>query len=49
MCKNFSENGFCRYGKKCRFAHGSNDLKKFNESKTNYYRTKKCQSFWVQG
>lgn len=22
MCKNFSENGFCRYINKCQFAHG---------------------------
>ena len=23
LCKNFPENGYCPYAKKCRFAHGS--------------------------
>ncbi len=30
LCKNFSETGFCPYRKKCKFAHGINEL---NEEK----------------
>jgi hypothetical protein len=27
MCKTFAEKGKCRYGKRCTFAHGSEDLR----------------------
>jgi len=27
LCRQFSENGECKYGDKCQFAHGINDLK----------------------
>ena len=26
MCKNWTEAGFCRYGTKCQYAHGSDEL-----------------------
>jgi len=26
MCKNWIEFGFCRYGPKCQFAHGSTEM-----------------------
>ncbi len=26
ICKNWIENGYCRYGKKCQYAHGSKQL-----------------------
>ena len=27
LCKNWIENGSCRYGKKCQFAHGQEELR----------------------
>ena len=26
MCKNWTEVGYCRYGKKCQYAHGCDEL-----------------------
>ena len=26
MCKNWTEAGFCRYGSKCQYAHGAEEL-----------------------
>jgi hypothetical protein len=45
LCKGFSENGFCPYGNKCRFAHGRNELfdKIVNCKK---YKQKECLSFF---
>ena len=46
MCKNWSETGFCRYNKKCQFAHGEHELsepaKRVHESR---YKKKKCRAF----
>lgn len=45
MCKSFSENGFCPYGNKCRFAHGRHELfDKLISCKK--YKQKECLSFF---
>lgn len=45
MCKNWEENGFCQYGRKCRFAHGKDELvDKFLVNKCQY-KSKFCQTF----
>jgi len=47
LCKNFSTMGKCNYGKKCRFAHGREELvDKLIMKKT--YRTKKCKVFFEE-
>lgn len=44
LCRNFTEKGFCPYGKKCQFAHGVQELK-CSKSDNNSYKTKMCTSF----
>jgi hypothetical protein len=47
LCKSFTENGFCAYGNKCRFAHGRNEL--FVKPATSKkYKLKECLSFFKQ-
>ena len=48
LCKNFIRNGSCRYGMKCQFAHGIDELRK-NENQNSKYKTKKCLSFFKEG
>jgi len=46
LCKKFMENGYCPYGKKCKFAHGSQELRK-NDQVNSKYKTKECGSFKI--
>ena len=43
LCKTFSETKQCPYGKKCRFAHGKEEL--LSKNKGNNYKKKECKSF----
>jgi hypothetical protein len=45
LCKTFTQNNFCPYGSKCRFAHGKQELfdKVINCKK---YKQKECMSFF---
>ncbi|KRX05892.1 hypothetical protein PPERSA_03829 [Pseudocohnilembus persalinus] len=45
MCKNFEETGKCNYGKKCKFAHGKNELMGKQAIDYQKYRSKPCQTF----
>ena len=50
MCKNWIENSHCRYGKKCQFAHGHDELEQARiaagiDDKT---RTKNCRTFYKE-
>lgn len=52
MCKNWIEIGTCRYGQKCQFAHGPEELgtqglpkEAIGGGGVNLYRSKPCQSF----
>lgn len=47
MCKKFLEFGYCRYGDKCQFAHGKDQLR--TVVKHPKYKTEKCKSFWSVG
>ncbi|CAI4342936.1 AQG_2a_G0010380.mRNA.1.CDS.1 [Saccharomyces cerevisiae] len=40
LCESFTIKGYCKYGNKCQFAHGLNELK--FKKKSNNYRTKPC-------
>ena len=48
LCKNWIEIGVCRYDKKCKFAHGYNELSNYLMSKVNNekLKTKNCRSFY---
>ena len=45
LCKNFSETGECPYGKKCKFAHGRDELNEKRVLNKGRYKSKKCVSF----
>lgn len=47
MCKNWVSKGFCNYGKKCKFAHGDNELEK--KTVNSKYKMKLCRSFHQEG
>jgi hypothetical protein len=47
LCRQFSENGECKYGDKCQFAHGFNDLKDINRHPK--YKTELCKTFHSKG
>ena len=48
LCKYFEINGYCKYGDKCAYAHGKDNLRS-KVTNTTSYRTKKCTQFFEQG
>lgn len=44
LCKKFTEQGFCPYGSRCKFAHGSHELRQ-NHCQNSKYKTKECHTF----
>ena len=55
MCKNWTEAGFCRYGSKCQYAHGQEELSEnhqlyLNEQKqanvNDKYKSQNCRQFY---
>jgi len=47
LCRQFVENGECKYGDKCQFAHGKEDLKHVNRHPK--YKTNFCKTFHSKG
>lgn len=47
LCRSFSENGVCRYGDKCQFAHGIMDLRQ--TSRHPRYKTELCKAYHMSG
>ena len=50
LCKNWIENNSCRYGKKCQFAHGEQELAAFKAASNaeERQRTKNCKTFYKE-
>ena len=48
LCKYYECNGYCKYGDKCVYAHGKENLRS-KVTNTTAYRTKKCTQFFEQG
>jgi len=48
LCKYFEIDGYCKYGDKCAYAHGKENLRS-KVTNTTAYRTKKCTQFFEQG
>jgi hypothetical protein len=48
LCKKFLEFGSCPYQKRCKFAHGSHELRK-NQQVNSKYKTKQCGVFLTEG
>jgi len=47
LCRSYAEMGHCRYGLKCQFAHGADELRPL--ARHPRYRTELCHSFHVTG
>ncbi|KAI8985927.1 hypothetical protein BDB01DRAFT_896313 [Pilobolus umbonatus] len=47
MCRNWEETGHCRYGIKCQYAHGADDLREIERHPK--YKTQKCRTFHQTG
>ncbi|KAF9474299.1 hypothetical protein BDN70DRAFT_323578 [Pholiota conissans] len=47
LCRSWEEKGTCRYGAKCQFAHGEEELRRV--SRHPKYKTEICKTFWVSG
>ncbi|KAE9388918.1 hypothetical protein BT96DRAFT_835610, partial [Gymnopus androsaceus JB14] len=45
LCRSWEEKGSCRYGVKCQFAHGEDELREV--SRQPKYKTEICRTFWV--
>ena len=48
LCKYFEINGYCKYGDKCAYAHGKENLRSKVTNSTSY-RTRKCVQFFENG
>ena len=48
LCKFFEIDGKCKYGDKCAYAHGKENLRS-KVTNTTAYRTKKCTQFFETG
>ncbi|KAG7099512.1 hypothetical protein E1B28_001357 [Marasmius oreades] len=47
LCRSWEEKGSCRYGNKCQFAHGEQELRRV--ARHPKYKTEICRTFWVSG
>ncbi|QRW14909.1 Zinc finger, CCHC-type [Ceratobasidium sp. AG-Ba] len=47
LCRSWEEKGTCRYGPKCQFAHGEDEIRKV--ARHPKYKTEICRTFWVSG
>lgn len=47
LCRSFTENGLCKYGSKCQFAHGPDELRDL--SRHPKYKTEPCRTFHTIG
>lgn len=47
LCRSFTENGLCKYGGKCQFAHGPEELRDL--SRHPKYKTEPCRTFHTIG
>ncbi|XP_072248656.1 uncharacterized protein [Leuresthes tenuis] len=47
LCRSFTENGLCKYGGKCQFAHGQDELRDLNRHPK--YKTEPCRTFHTIG
>ncbi|KAI9257412.1 hypothetical protein BY458DRAFT_535251 [Sporodiniella umbellata] len=47
LCRNWEETGQCRYGIKCQYAHGAQDLREIERHPK--YKTQKCRTFHKTG
>ena len=47
LCRSFKENGICKYGEKCQFAHGEPEVRNINRHPK--FKTELCRTFHISG
>ncbi|KAK4056212.1 hypothetical protein OIO90_002653 [Microbotryomycetes sp. JL221] len=47
LCRSWEEKGSCRYGVKCQFAHGSEELRVIERHPK--FKSEICRTFWLHG
>ena len=47
ICRSFEESGQCKYGEKCQFAHGQDEIRQTNRHPK--YKTQMCRTFHSYG
>lgn len=47
LCRSFQEHGTCKYGEKCQFAHGCQELRSMNRHPK--YKSELCRTFHAAG
>jgi len=47
LCRSYHENNFCKYGEKCQFAHGYNEIRSLNRHPK--YKTILCRTYHCTG
>ena len=47
LCRQYEENGFCRYGEKCQFAHGEHEMRSLDRHPK--FKTEMCRTFHTTG
>lgn len=47
LCRSYHETGFCKYGEKCQFAHGYNEIRSLNRHPK--YKTVLCRTYHCTG
>ncbi|KDN35779.1 hypothetical protein K437DRAFT_216475, partial [Tilletiaria anomala UBC 951] len=47
LCRQWEEKGSCRYGAKCQFAHGSQELRPVERHRL--YKTQICRTYFLTG
>lgn len=47
LCRSYTESGLCKYGGKCQFAHGAEELRDLNRHPK--YKTEPCRTFHTIG
>lgn len=46
LCERFEIEGSCKYGDKCRFAHGKHELREKKDDRPPSFKTVPCRNFW---
>lgn len=49
LCNRFRERGYCKYGKRCLYAHGPEELRPSSRVFDPKYKTQRCKHWWETG
>ena len=46
LCERFENEGSCKYGENCQFAHGKHELREKKDNRPSSFKTVPCRNFW---